>query len=102
MAMPAMAFVSSARSDKTLNAVVAMRARVKRYRFILFIRVRFKLISCLNGRIAFLFGADADGLFHSGEAMAAMASGKKAEFYRRRLQKGMEWDKKAKTWKWMD
>jgi hypothetical protein len=36
------------------------------------------------------------------EAMAAMASGKKAEFYRRRLQKGMEWDKKAKTWKWKE
>jgi len=36
------------------------------------------------------------------EAMAAMASGKKAEFYRKRLQKGMEWDKKEKRWKWKD
>jgi hypothetical protein len=36
------------------------------------------------------------------EAMAAMASGKKAEFYRKRLQKGMEWDKKEKTWKWKE
>jgi len=34
------------------------------------------------------------------EAMAAMASGKKAEIYRKRLEKGMEWDKKEKTWKW--
>jgi hypothetical protein len=36
------------------------------------------------------------------EAMAAMASGKKAEFYRKRLQKGMEWDKKEKSWKWKE
>jgi len=36
------------------------------------------------------------------EAMAAMASGKKAEFYRQRLEKGMEWDKKAKAWKWKE
>jgi len=36
------------------------------------------------------------------EAMAAMASGKKAEFYRKRLERGMEWDKKAKAWKWKD
>jgi hypothetical protein len=37
------------------------------------------------------------------EAMAAMASDKKkAEFYRRRLQKGMEWDKKEKKWKWKE
>jgi hypothetical protein len=36
------------------------------------------------------------------EAMAAMASGKKAELYRERLEKGMEWDKKAKAWKWKD
>ena len=36
------------------------------------------------------------------EAMAAMASGKKAEFYRKRLEKGMEWDKKTKTWKWKE
>ena len=35
------------------------------------------------------------------EAMAAMASDKKkAELYRQRLQQGMEWDKKNKTWKW--
>jgi hypothetical protein len=35
------------------------------------------------------------------EAMAAMASDKKkAEFYRKRLERGMEWDKKAKRWKW--
>ena len=37
------------------------------------------------------------------EAMAAMASDKKkAEFYQKRLERGMEWDKKAKTWKWKD
>jgi hypothetical protein len=36
------------------------------------------------------------------EAMAAMASGKKAEIYRKRLEHGMEWDKKAKAWKWKD
>jgi hypothetical protein len=36
------------------------------------------------------------------EAMAAMASGKKAEIYRKRLGKGMEWDKKEKTWKWKE
>jgi hypothetical protein len=37
------------------------------------------------------------------EAMAAMASDKKkAEFYRKRLEKGMEWDKKAKRWKWKE
>src|ERR1022692_4308457 len=36
------------------------------------------------------------------EAMAAMASGKKAEIYRKRLEKGMEWDKKEKTWKWKE
>ena len=36
------------------------------------------------------------------EAMAAMASGKKAEIYRKRLEAGMEWDKKEKTWKWKE
>jgi hypothetical protein len=36
------------------------------------------------------------------EAMAAMASGKKAELYRRRLAQGMKWDKKNKTWKWKE
>ena len=37
------------------------------------------------------------------EAMAAMASDKKkAEFYQKRLEKGMEWDKKEKRWKWKD
>jgi hypothetical protein len=37
------------------------------------------------------------------EAMAAMASDKKkAEFYQKRLEKGMEWDKKAKRWKWKE
>ena len=36
------------------------------------------------------------------EAMAAMASGKKAELYRKRLEQGMEWDKKNKAWKWKD
>jgi hypothetical protein len=37
------------------------------------------------------------------EAMAAMASDKKkAEFYRKRLEKGMEWDKKEKKWKWKE
>jgi len=36
------------------------------------------------------------------EAMAAMASGKKAEFYRKRLERGMEWDKKENRWKWKE
>lgn len=36
------------------------------------------------------------------EAMTAMASGKKAELYRKRLEQGMEWDKKNKAWKWKD
>jgi hypothetical protein len=37
------------------------------------------------------------------EAMAAMASDKKkAEFYRKRLQKGMKWDKREKRWKWKE
>lgn len=37
------------------------------------------------------------------EAMAAMASDKKkAEFYRKRLEQGMKWDKKEKRWKWKD
>jgi hypothetical protein len=35
------------------------------------------------------------------EAMAAMASNKtKAEFYQKRLERGMEWDKNEKRWKW--
>jgi hypothetical protein len=38
-----------------------------------------------------------------GEAMAAMASNKKkAQFYRKRLEQGMKWDKKEKRWKWKD
>jgi hypothetical protein len=37
------------------------------------------------------------------EAMAAMASDKKkAEFYQKRLERGMEWDKNEKRWKWKD
>jgi hypothetical protein len=37
------------------------------------------------------------------EAMAAMASDKKkAEFYQKRLERGMEWDKIEKRWKWKD
>jgi hypothetical protein len=37
------------------------------------------------------------------EAMAAMASDKKkAEFYRKRLEQGMKWDKNEKRWKWKD
>ena len=37
------------------------------------------------------------------EAMAAMASDKKkAEFYQKRLERGMEWDKKNKAWKWKE
>jgi len=37
------------------------------------------------------------------EAMAAMASDKTtAEFYRQRLERGMEWDKNEKRWKWKD
>src|SRR2546430_17454974 len=43
-----------------------------------------------------------DMFYLLAEAMAAMASGKKAEFYRKRLQKGMKWDKQAKTWKWKE
>ena len=35
------------------------------------------------------------------EAMAAMASDKtKAEFYQKRLERGMEWDTNEKRWKW--
>jgi hypothetical protein len=36
------------------------------------------------------------------KAIATMASGKKVELYRRRLEQGMEWDKKNKAWKWKD
>lgn len=37
------------------------------------------------------------------EAMAAMASDKKkAEFYRKRLERGMKWDKQEKRWKWKE
>ena len=36
------------------------------------------------------------------EVQAAMVSGKNAELFRKRLEKGMEWDKKAKTWKWKE
>jgi hypothetical protein len=36
------------------------------------------------------------------EALAGMLSGKKAELYRKRLEKGLEWDKKEKTWKWKE
>ncbi len=37
------------------------------------------------------------------EAMAGMASDKtKAEFYQKRLERGMEWDKNEKRWKWKD
>lgn len=43
-----------------------------------------------------------DMFYLLAEAMAAMGSGKKAELYRKRLQQGMEWDKKAKTWKWKE
>lgn len=43
-----------------------------------------------------------DMFYLLAEAMAAMASGKKAELYRKRLQQGMEWDKKEKTWKWKE
>jgi hypothetical protein len=43
-----------------------------------------------------------DMFYLLAEAMAAMASGKKAEFYRQRLQKGMEWDKHEKRWKWKE
>jgi hypothetical protein len=43
-----------------------------------------------------------DMFYLLAEAMAAMASGKKAEFYRQRLRKGMEWDKQEKRWKWKE
>ena len=43
-----------------------------------------------------------DMFYLLAEAMAAMASGKKAEFYRQRLRKGMEWDKQEKQWKWKE
>ena len=43
-----------------------------------------------------------DMFYLLAEAMAAMASGKKAEFYRKRLQKGMKWDKQEKRWKWKE
>jgi hypothetical protein len=37
------AFVSSARSEVMLKAVVAIKASVSKYRFMVLIRVRFKL-----------------------------------------------------------
>jgi hypothetical protein len=43
-----------------------------------------------------------DMFYLVAEAMAAMASGKKAELYRQRLQKGMEWDAQEKAWKWKE
>jgi hypothetical protein len=43
-----------------------------------------------------------DMFYLLAEAMAAMASGKKAEFYRKRLEWGMEWDKKENRWKWKE
>ena len=36
------------------------------------------------------------------EALAGLLSGKKAEIYRKRLEKGLTWDKQAKTWKWKE
>ena len=36
------------------------------------------------------------------ESFAALLSSKKGEIYRKRLEKGMEWDKKEKTWKWKE
>ena len=36
------------------------------------------------------------------EALAGLLSGKKAEMYRKRLEKGLTWDKQAKTWKWKE
>lgn len=43
-----------------------------------------------------------DMFYLLAEAMAAMASGKKAELYRKRLQKGMEWNAQEKCWKWKE
>ena len=43
-----------------------------------------------------------DMFYLLAEAMAAMACGKKAEFYRKRMQKGMKWDKQEKRWKWKE
>jgi hypothetical protein len=36
------------------------------------------------------------------EALAGLLSGKKAEMYRKRLEKGLTWDKQEKTWKWKE
>jgi hypothetical protein len=36
------------------------------------------------------------------EALAGLLSGKKAELHRKRLEKGLEWDKKNKAWKWKE
>jgi hypothetical protein len=36
------------------------------------------------------------------EALAGLLSGKKAEIYRKRLEKGLTWDKQAKSWKWKE
>jgi hypothetical protein len=36
------------------------------------------------------------------EALAGLLSGKKAEMHRKRLEKGLEWDKANKTWKWKE
>jgi hypothetical protein len=39
-------FVSCARSDETLNAAVAIKATVKRIRFMVMVCMRFKLLGC--------------------------------------------------------
>ncbi len=43
-----------------------------------------------------------DMYYMVAEALAGMLSGKKAELYRKRLERGLEWDKKEKTWKWKE
>ena len=36
------------------------------------------------------------------EALGTLLTGKEGEKYRKRLEKGLTWDKKQKTWKWKE
>jgi hypothetical protein len=43
-----------------------------------------------------------DVYFMVAEALATLLPGKTGEKYRKRLEKGLEWDKQEKTWKWKE
>ena len=60
-----------------------------------------------NRKVKYEFVPDAEGrqqdmYYLVAEALAGLLSGKKAELHRKRLEKGLEWDKKEKTWKWKE